>query len=165
MMIKQMTFREDLYYRLKVFPITVPPLRERPEDIPTLVWHFTARYAQGMNKSIESIPAEIMDALARYRWPGNVRELQHFVERAVILSPDTILRAPIAELELLHGTEQQAPSIAGLAQVERDHILRTLDACNWIVGGRSGAAERLGMKRTSLLYRMQKLRITRVART
>jgi formate hydrogenlyase transcriptional activator len=158
-MVKQMTFREDLYYRLKVFPITVPPLRQRTGDIPTLVWHFTTLYARRMNKSIEAIPAETMDALGRYNWPGNVRELQNFIERAVILSPHAVLRAPVMELEVI----PLAP-ISGLAQMERDHIVRALDASNWIVGGRNGAAERLGMKRTSLLYRMQKLRISRPAR-
>ncbi|HTD60484.1 MAG TPA: sigma 54-interacting transcriptional regulator, partial [Gemmatimonadaceae bacterium] len=159
-MVKALTFREDLYYRLKVFPVVVPPLRERLGDIPTLVRHFCALYARRMNKRIEHIPAETMAALVRYRWPGNVRELQHFIERAVILSPGSALCAPIAELAPL--ADNHIPT-GGLAQMERDHILRTLDACNWIVGGRSGAAERLGMKRTSLLYRMQKLRISRVA--
>jgi formate hydrogenlyase transcriptional activator len=159
-MVKALTFREDLYYRLKVFPVVVPPLRDRVTDIPTLVRHFCALYARRMNKRIEHIPAETMEALVRYRWPGNVRELQHFIERAVILSPGSVLCAPIVELAPLHDTHVP---MHGLAQMERDHILRTLDACNWIVGGRSGAAERLGMKRTSLLYRMQKLRISRAS--
>jgi len=161
LMVRQSTFREDLYYRLKVFPIQVPALRQRTEDIPKLVWHFTLLYARRMKKRIEQIPAETMDALVRYRWPGNVRELQNFIERAVILSPHLVLRAPILELEpSTSQTHLNMPS-NGLADVERDHILRALEASNWVVGGRNGAAERLGMKRTSLVYRMRKLHICR----
>ncbi len=158
-MVKQGTFREDLYYRLRVFPIHVPTLRQRTEDIPKLVWHFTALAARRMSKKIDEIPPETMDAFVRYRWPGNVRELQNFIERAVILSPHTVLRAPISELEQFHPHKER--QISGLAQVERDHILRALELSNWVVGGRTGAADRLGMKRTSLVYRMKKLRITR----
>jgi len=160
-MVKQTTFREDLYYRLKVFPINVPPLRQRTEDIPKLVWHFTGFYARRMNKKIDEIPPETMDALVRYRWPGNVRELQNFIERAVILSPHSVLRAPTSELEPFGAHKESNVSISDLKEVERDHILRALEASNWVVGGRNGAAERLGMKRTSLVYRMQKLRISR----
>jgi len=160
-MVKQETFREDLYYRLKVFPINVPALRQRTEDIPKLVLHFTALYARQMNKSIKEIPSETMDALVRYRWPGNVRELQNFIERAVILSPHSVLRAPTSELEPFTSYRESTLPISGLAQVERDHILHALKASNWVIGGRNGAAERLGMKRTSLVYRMQKLRISR----
>src|SRR5215472_1479621 len=162
-MVKQGTFREDLYYRLKVFPIHVPALRERTEDIPKLVWHFTAVYGRRMNKKIDQIPTETMDALVRYRWPGNVRELQNFVERAVILSPHAILHAPISELEPFHTPKEGLVRMNGLAEVERDHILRALEASDWVIGGRNGAAERLGMKRTSLVYRMKKLRISRPA--
>jgi formate hydrogenlyase transcriptional activator len=162
-MVRQGAFREDLYYRLKVFPIQVPALRQRTEDIPRLVWHFTRFYAQRMNKRIEEIPPETMDALERYRWPGNVRELQNFVERAVILSPYFVLRAPISELEPFSPRMESTFPISGLAEVERDHILRVLEASDWVVGGRRGAAERLGMKRTSLVYRMRKLRINRPA--
>jgi formate hydrogenlyase transcriptional activator len=160
-MVKQLTFREDLYYRLKVFPIHVPPLRQRSEDIPQLVRHFIAHYARRMNKSIDQIPIETMDALVRYRWPGNVRELQNFVERAVILSPHSVLRAPISELEPFSAQKRVDVPMTGLEEVERDHILRALDASNWVVGGRNGAAARLGMQRTSLVYRMRKLRISR----
>jgi formate hydrogenlyase transcriptional activator len=160
-MVKQTTFREDLYYRLKVFPVHVPALRERTEDIPKLVWHFTELYARRMNKRIETIPAESMDALLRYGWPGNVRELQNFIERAVILSPHTVLRAPTSELEPFSVQKNPNATMMGLEEVERDHILLALEASNWVVGGRTGAAERLGMKRTSLVYKMQKLRITR----
>jgi formate hydrogenlyase transcriptional activator len=160
-MVRQATFREDLYYRLKVFPIAVPALRQRTEDIPKLVWHFTKLYARRMNKKIDQIPSETMDALVRYRWPGNVRELQNFVERAVILSPLSVLRAPVSELEPFSAHKETNVRMSGLAQVERDHILRALEASSWVIGGRNGAAARLAMKRTSLLYRMKKLRITR----
>jgi formate hydrogenlyase transcriptional activator len=162
-MVKQGTFREDLYYRLKVFPIHVPPLRQRTEDIPRLVEHFTALFAQRMNKRIDAIPPETMDALMRYQWPGNVRELQNFIERAVILSPQSILRAPTFELEEVRPQKGPSPPLNGLAEVERDHILRALEASDWVIGGRNGAAEHLGMKPTSLVYRMKKLRISRPA--
>ena len=160
-MVKQGTFREDLYYRLKVFPIHVPTLRQRTEDIPMLVWHFTEQYARRMNKKIDTIPAETMEALVRYRWPGNVRELQNFIERAVILSPHIVLRAPTSELEPFTAARQSNAPMSGLEEVERDHILSALEASDWVVGGRKGAAERLGMKRTSLVYKMQKHRIAR----
>jgi formate hydrogenlyase transcriptional activator len=160
-MIKQGTFREDLYYRLKVFPIHIPALRQRTEDTPKLVRHFIQLYAQRMNKGIDEIPSDTMDALVRYRWPGNVRELQNFIERAVILSPYTVLRAPISELEPFSSHRGSNVPITGLEELERDHILRVLEASDWVVGGRNGAAERLGMKRTSFLYRMRKLRINR----
>src|SRR5580698_4886546 len=162
-MVKQTTFREDLYYRLKVFPIHVPALRQRTEDIPRLVRHFVERFARRMNKKIDAIPSETMDALVRYRWPGNVRELQNFIERAVILSPHTVLRAPTSELEPFSAPKGSNVPLTGLEEVERDHIFRALDASNWVVGGRNGAAERLGMKRTSLVYKMQRLGISRPA--
>jgi formate hydrogenlyase transcriptional activator len=162
-MVRQGTFREDLYYRLKVFPIHVPALRQRTEDIPKLVRHFIRMYARRMNRRIDEIPSEAMDALSRYRWPGNVRELQNFIERAVILSPHTVLRAPISELEPFSAYKTSNVPITGLDELERDHILRVLEASNWVVGGRNGAAERLGMKRTSLVYKMQKFRINRPA--
>jgi formate hydrogenlyase transcriptional activator len=159
-MVKQGTFREDLYYRLKVFPIQVPALRQRAEDIPRLVRHFTALYAQRMNKRIDVIPADTMDALTRYPWPGNIRELQNFIERAVILSPESTLRAPTSELEPLQSYKVCNTPMNGLAEVERNHILRAMEASNWVI---SGAAARLGMKRTSLAYRMKKLGIRRPA--
>ena len=159
-MVKQGTFREDLYYRLKVFPIQVPALRQRTEDIPRLVRDFTALYAQRMNKRIDVVPADTMDALARYPWPGNIRELQNFIERAVILSPQSTLRAPTSELEPFQTQRGSNAPMNGLAEVERDHILRALEASNWVI---SGAAARLRMKRTSLVYRMKKLRIRRPA--
>jgi formate hydrogenlyase transcriptional activator len=162
-MVAQSTFREDLYYRLKVFPIHVPALRQRTEDIPKLVRHFTELFARRMNKRIDEIPLETMDRLVRYPWPGNVRELQNFIERAVILSPHSVLRAPTSELEALHPQEAANIPMTGLQEVERDHIVRALEASNWTVGGRHGAAARLGMKRTSLVYRMRKLGISRPA--
>jgi len=162
-MVKQGTFREDLYYRLKVFPIQVPALRQRTEDIPRLVGHFTTLYAQRMNKRIDIIPPETMDALVRYPWPGNIRELQNFIERAVILSPQSTLRAPTSELEPFQPPRGSDGFMHGLAEVERDHMLRALEASNWVIGGPSGAAARLGMKRTSLAYRMKTLRIHRPA--
>ncbi len=162
-MVKQGTFREDLYYRLKVFPINIPALRERAEDIPKLVNHFTEVYAQRMNKKIDSIPTEAMEALVRYRWPGNVRELRNFIERAVILSPHSVLRAPVFELEPLGTPDKSILPMTGLDELERDHIVRALELSNWVVGGRKGAAQRLGMKRTSLVYKMQKHRIIRPA--
>jgi formate hydrogenlyase transcriptional activator len=162
-MVKQSTFREDLYYRLRVFPIHVPALRQRSEDIPELVRHFTQLFSRRMNKNIEHIPAETMDALVRYGWPGNIRELQNFIERAVILSPASVLRAPIAELEPFHAHRGREAVISGLAEMERDHIVRALEASDWVIGGPNGAAEVLGMKRTSLLYRMQRLGVERRA--
>jgi formate hydrogenlyase transcriptional activator len=160
-MVKQSSFRGDLYYRLRVFPIHVPALRERKEDIPKLVWHFTALYARQMKKTIDEIPRETIDALVRYQWPGNVRELQNFVQRAVILSPGSVLRAPVEELTSLHLRPEPRPLTGGLAQVERDHIIRALEASNWMVGGPTGAAERLGIKRTTLYHRMRRLGICR----
>ena len=165
-MVTQGKFREDLYYRLKVFPVHVPALRQRVADIPKLVRHFTALYAQRMNKVVDTIPDETMEALLRYQWPGNVRELQNFIERAVILSPHRILRAPTSELEpalLRRETTEISGPLNGLAELEKKHILNALEASNWVVGGSNGAAQRLGMKRTSLLYRMKKLRIRRTA--
>jgi formate hydrogenlyase transcriptional activator len=162
-MVKQGSFREDLYYRLRVFPIPVPALRQRTEDIPELVRHFLALYSRRMNKTIDKVPSETMDALVRYRWPGNIRELQNFIERAVILTPHSVLRAPVAELEPFHVKRGSDVPISGLAEVERDHIVRALEASDWVVGGKNGAAARLGMKRTSLVYRIQKLRIKRQA--
>lgn len=160
-MVREGTFREDLYYRLKVFPIHIPPLRERVEDIPRLARHFTAIYSQRMNKRVEAIPRETMEALTRYRWPGNVRELQNFIERAVILSRESVLHAPVSELESFEARTGSKLLSTGLEEVEREHILRMLEASHWVIGGANGAAARLGMKRTSLVYRMQKLRIRR----
>jgi formate hydrogenlyase transcriptional activator len=160
-MVKQQMFREDLYYRLRVFPILVPALRERAEDVPQLVRHFANHYARRMNKRIETIPAEVMEALVRYRWPGNVRELQNFIERAVILSPASVLCAPVAELEPFNPPPRSSAAMGVLTQVEREHILQALKTSGWVVGGRNGAAARLGLKRTSLIYKMERLGISR----
>ncbi len=154
-MVEEGTFRSDLYYRLHVFPLTVPPLRDRREDIPMIVRHFVDKYARRMNRSIETIPAKTMEVFTNYSWPGNVRELQNFIERAVILSPGTSLRAPLDEL-----TEASSRTdLSTLEEMEREHVLRALRESNWVTGGPNGAAVRLGMKRTTLAYRIRKLGI------
>jgi len=159
-MVEEQKFRSDLYYRLKVFPITVPPLRERTEDIPLLVRHFAQKFAQRMKKRIETIPSESMKAMQTYRWPGNVRELENFVERAVILSSGSELFVPLPELKRTSSPSSNFVAIT-LEQAERDHILRILRDTNWVIGGVSGAAAKLGMKRTTLQSKMQKLGIAR----
>ncbi len=159
-MVRQRRFRADLYYRLNVFPITLPPLREREGDIPLLVGHFVRIFAERQRKSIERVPDDVMRALETYDWPGNIRELQNFIERSVILTKGVELRAPLAEL-----TNQEMPDdiVCTLADADRAHILATLRKTNWIVGGRNGAAARLGLNRTTLLAKMRKLRISREA--
>ena len=152
-------FRSDLYYRLNVFPIRVPPLRERRDDIPQLVRYFGQKYARQVNKHIETIPAETLDALTRYHWPGNIRELQNLIERAAIISPGPVLRVPLADLK--PETEIPAGGLQTLEAAEREHILRALRETNWVLGGPRGAAARLGMKRTTLQSRMHKLGIAR----
>ena len=151
-------FRSDLYYRLNVFPISLPPLRARRDDIPLLVWHFVEKYSQQMDKCIDQIPEETIEALTHYHWPGNIRELQNVIERAVILTQGTILRVPLENLER-HSHFDQPGRPVTLREVERQHILRTLDETQWVIGGAHGAANRLGVPRTSLIYRMQKLGI------
>jgi formate hydrogenlyase transcriptional activator len=158
-MVENREFRGDLYYRLNIFPILLPPLRERPEDIPLLVAHFTDKYARRMDKRISRIPAETMDALKRYHWPGNVRELQNFIERATILTPGSTLQAPLSELRQASREVQRRSHT--LAEIERDQIIRALRESQWVLGGPGGAAERLGLKRTTLFYKMRKLGITR----
>ncbi|GKS59591.1 ATPase AAA [Nitrospira sp.] len=158
-MVNEHTFRGDLYYRLKVFPITVPSLRERVDDIPLLVRHFAQKFAQRMKKSIETIPSEAMKALQQYPWPGNVRELENFMERAVILSSGSELFVPLAELKRMPANHNGAA--ATLEDAERDHILKVLRETAWIIGGVNGAAARLGMKRTTLQSKMQRLGISR----
>jgi formate hydrogenlyase transcriptional activator len=154
-MVEQGQFRSDLYYRLNVFPIEVPALRERPEDIPLLLSHFAKTYAYRMNKRIETIRAEDMDIFVDYHWPGNVRELQNIVERCVILSPGPVLNtAPFAELRRSHRTA--TAKARTLAEVERDFILDALRDTDWVVGGPDGASVRLGVKRTTLLYKMRR---------
>ena len=152
-------FRSDLYYRLNVFPLTVPALRDRREDVPLLVRYFAQRFARRMNKTIDSISTEGMTTLSRYDWPGNIRELENLIERAVILSKSSVLHIPLAELR--DRAEESPQATETLAAAERDHILRILKETNWVIGGPSGAAARLGMKRTTLQSKMQKLDISR----
>ena len=152
-------FRSDLFYRLNVFPLSVPPLRERPEDIATLVRYFAQRYARRMNRHIETVSAETIAALERYHWPGNIRELENLIERAVILSPSPVLHIPLSELK--SNPDGHAAGLPTLAEAERDHILRALEESKWVLGGPKGAAAMLGMKRTTLQSRMQKLGISR----
>jgi formate hydrogenlyase transcriptional activator len=159
-MVADKKFRSDLYYRLKVFPIDVPPLRDRREDIPLLVRHFANKYARRMGKKIENIPKEAMDALSRYAWPGNIRELQNLMERAVLLSKGNSLRVPVGEIVTASNHDAESRGNV-LEQAEREHIVRVLRESNWVVGGARGAAARLGLKRTSLAYKIQKLRISR----
>lgn len=159
-MVEQDKFRSDLYYRLKVFPITVPPLRERPEDIPLLVRYFVHKFALRMKKNIETIPVQAMKALKAYPWPGNVRELENFLERAVILTQGDDLLVPHAELRARPNVPANSVTTS-LEQAERKHILRVLHETKWVVGGLSGAAAKLGMKRTTLCSKMQKLGISR----
>jgi PAS domain S-box-containing protein len=158
-MVAEKKFRSDLYYRLNVFPVVVPPLRERCEDIPILVRHFANKHARQMGRKIESIPKETMNALSHYAWPGNIRELQNLMERAVLLSTGSSLRVPLGEI--VTGSDQSVVSGGNaLEQAERDLIVRALRESNWVVGGARGAAARLGLKRTSLAYKMQKLGIS-----
>ena len=159
-MVEEQKFRSDLYYRLKVFPITVPPLRERPEDIPLLVRHFAQKFALRMKKRIETVPSEAMKALQAYHWPGNVRELENFIERAVILTQGPDLVVSLAELKPPPGHVTNSGTTT-LEQAEREHILKALRESEWIIGGPVGAAAKLGMKRTTLQSKMQKLGISR----
>jgi len=159
-MVEQGTFRADLYYRLNVFPIHIPALRERRDDIPILVRYFVDKFAKSMNRKITRIPESVMDTLVRYAWPGNIRELQNFMERAVILTEGAALRAPLAELREGKSKSSQG---ATLKEVERKHVLQVLRETDWILGGPTGAAARLGIPRTTLIYRMRRLGIERPA--
>jgi formate hydrogenlyase transcriptional activator len=169
-MVEEQKFRSDLFYRLNVFPLRVPPLRERPEDIPLLVRHFVQQFARQMNRRIDSIPSETMSALCQYYWPGNIRELQNVIERAVILSQGPVLRIAFSDLRN-NGTS--APNLKSpgrsedrniqriLGETERKQILMALEETHWVVAGPNGAAARLGMKRSTLQLRMRKLGIHR----
>ena len=157
-MVADREFRGDLYYRLHVFPITVPPLRERPQDIPLLIRYFAQHYARRMGKPIETIPAETLTALCRYSWPGNIRELENLIERSVILSQGSELRVPLVELKA--QATAASHGVATLEAAEREHILRALQEAHGVIGGPTGAAARLGMKRTTLQSRMKKLGIS-----
>jgi formate hydrogenlyase transcriptional activator len=175
-------FRNDLYYRLNVFPLLLPPLRDRRDDIPRLVRHFAQKVARRMGRAIETIPAETMDALVQYSWPGNIRELENVIERAVILSPGSELRINLGELKAgdhrpevrdqkseVRGQKSEVdalnsdarPAVSSLAEAERDHIVRILRETGWVLGGPNGAAARLAMKRTTLQSKMKKLGISR----
>ena len=151
-------FRADLYYRLNVIPIYLPPLRERCEDIPGLVQHFVRKFSARLNKPIHTIPDEVLEFLKFYDWPGNIRELQNVIERAVVLSPGTVLRPALAELKNIAKHESTTAGRT-LAAAERDHILEVLEQTKWLIGGQHGAAARLGLPRTSLIHKMRKLGI------
>jgi formate hydrogenlyase transcriptional activator len=157
-MVKDKEFRADLYYRLSVFPVSLPPLRDRREDIPALVRHFISRYSQRMNKVVEDVPSETMDAILSYDWPGNIRQLQNFIEHGVIVSEGPVFEPPLTQL-----VEPQADSLPRIVKTlegaTRDHILQTLEETKWVVGGRHGAAARLGIARTTLLSKMRRLGI------
>jgi formate hydrogenlyase transcriptional activator len=158
-MVKRNEFRGDLYYRLNVFPIPLPPLRARREDIAALVEHFVEIYSRRMDKQIEHIAPETMSALTSHQWPGNIRELQNFIERSVILTSGNILHPPLASLK--NGVEAESLEAITLEDAERDHIRKTLEQTRWVVAGPKGAAARLGIKRSTLYFRMQKLGISR----
>jgi formate hydrogenlyase transcriptional activator len=156
-MMERGEFREDLYYRLNVFPVFLPPLRERPEDVPALVQHFVEVFGRRMGRQIEHVPQETMSALSSYEWPGNIRELQNLVERAVILSKDGVLQNPLRKT----GRQKTFGHPTAFRDAERELILRTLEAVGWVIGGAAGAAAKLGLKRTTLINKMQKLGIFR----
>jgi DNA-binding NtrC family response regulator len=160
-MIAEKRFRTDLYCRLNVFPITIPPLRERPGDIPELVRHFVQRAARRMNQAIDTIPCETMDALKQYPWPGNIRELENVIERAVILSPNPALRVPIRDHHTRVASGRNRERSQTLEEVERKHIVTTLKDARWVLSGSRGTARRLGIKRSTLYFRMKKLGILR----
>jgi transcriptional regulator with GAF, ATPase, and Fis domain len=156
-MVNRGQFRSDLYYRLNVFPVLLPPLRERREDIPALVAHFVEYFGRRMGRQIERIPPETMSALSSYQWPGNIRELQNLIERAVILSNDGVLPDPLPTA----WTQGVFSPPTTLKDTERELILRTLEAVGWVIGGPKGAASQLGLKRTTLINKMQRVGISR----
>jgi formate hydrogenlyase transcriptional activator len=156
-MIDDELFRADLYYRISVFPILLPPLRDRSEDIPELVRHFVAKYAEKMNKAVEDIPSQTMEAMLSYDWPGNIRELQNFIERGVIISRGPVFEPDLEQLQR-QGTGHRR-SARTLDEATRNHILRTLDEAKWVLGGQHGAASRLGIPRTTLIAKMRRLGI------
>jgi formate hydrogenlyase transcriptional activator len=169
-MVHRNEFRSDLYYRLNVFPVVLPPLRARSTDIPSLVAHFVEIFSRRMGKQIKNIPEETLSALSMYPWPGNVRELQNLIERAVILSNDGVLSNPLPSAAAEFATVSPAPTVTvfpsqtTLKDSERALILRTLESAGWMIGGPAGAAARLGLKRTTLISKMKKLGIHRPAR-
>ena len=157
-MVRERRFRADLYYRLNVFPVSLPPLRERAGDIPDLVRHFVRKFAARMNRPIEAIPDDVMGVLTAHDWPGNIRELQNFVERAVILTTGSVFRPPLGELRTSIPAAPH-PGTRTLAEAEREHIIQVLRNSGGLISGSNGAAARLGVKRTTLQYRMRKLGI------
>jgi formate hydrogenlyase transcriptional activator len=159
-MVAERRFRADLFYRLNVFPVSLPALRERREDIPMLIAHFLAQSAARMNKRVEIVPDDIIGLLQQYDWPGNIRELQNFIERSVLLTDGRILNAPVAELRSLLP-KSSCEIVRTLAELERRHITETLGRTNWVVGGQHGAAAELGLPRTTLIARMRKHGISR----
>ena len=161
-MVRDRQFRADLFYRLNVFPIMLPPLRERQDDIPLLVRHFVDQFARRMNKPVSHIPSGVMDTLRLHPWPGNIRELENCIERAMIMSSGPELRLSSGELQP-RMTSQSCSGIRTLADAERDHILNVLEQASGVVGGRGGAAARLGVARTTLIYKMRKLGIVHQA--
>src|SRR6202451_1070951 len=158
-MILEGQFRSDLYYRLNVFPIHVPPLRDRPEDIPLLVQHFVQQATRRMRETIDTIPSETVEALIRYRWPGNIRELENVIERAVILCPGPVLLLSLRDLKSRITPGQNPDRHQTLEEVERNHILKILKETKWVLSGPGGAAARLGLNRSTLSFRMKKLGI------
>jgi formate hydrogenlyase transcriptional activator len=160
-MVDEGRFRADLFYRLNVFPIHVPPLRDRTEDIPLLVRHFVQQFAKRMSRAIETIPEDTMDALTRYGWPGNIRELQNVIERAVILSTGQVLRVPLRDLRERTVRSRDNGKLLTLEQAERAHILATLEQTRGVVAGPNGAATSLGINRSTLQARMKRLGIAR----
>jgi formate hydrogenlyase transcriptional activator len=156
-LVSKKLFRADLFYRLNVIPLCLPPLRERVQDILPLTQFFIAKFAARLNKTIDSIPDEVVEVLKAHDWPGNIRELQNLIERAMLFSPGSVLRLP---LDLKHTVKQSSESAAHtLADADREHILETLKQTDWLIGGQGGAADRLGLPRTTLIYKMQKLGI------
>jgi len=156
-LVNKKLFRADLFYRLNVIPLSLPPLRERVQDIRPLTEFFVAKFAARLSKSIDSIPDEVMAVLEAHDWPGNIRELQNFVERAVLFSPGSALRLPLDMKQTVKQSSESASRT--LADADREHILETLEQVNWLIGGQDGAANRLGLPRTTLIYKMRKLGI------
>ena len=157
-LVRNKQFRADLYYRLNVIPIFLPPLRERTEDIPHLVQHFVEKFSARLHKTIDVVPDDVIEVLKAHDWPGNIRELQNFIERAIVLSSGPVLRPTLTELQRI-TRQHSSTAVQTLAESARNHILEVLEQSGWMIGGRDGAAERLGLPRTTLIYKMRKLGI------